>query len=101
MRIFVFLLMFIATAASADSYKLWHEKDDHHWTMYPMMNPTDPNREQGADLTYNDDLVESVTEHCTWAKGELPVMIWGLRTIDSKTGKEQIFECAKYINPTN
>ena len=98
MRIFIALLMLISLPAQAG---LFTKESDHHWAMYPMMSADDPNQKLGENLTYNDDLVASVTEHCTWAKGELPVMIWGLRTIDSKTGKEQIFECAKYINPTN
>lgn len=98
MRMFFALLMLFSLSAQAG---LFNKKDDHHWIMYPMMSATDSNQELGKNLSYHDNLVETVTEYCTWAKGELPVMIWGVRTFDSKTGEERIFECAKYINPTN
>lgn len=95
----LFALLFLFSAPGHAG--LWHDKDDQHWIMYPMMNANDSNQELGKNVSYHDNLVETVTEYCTWAKGELPVMIWGVRTFDSKTNHERVFDCAKHINPTN
>lgn len=94
-----FLMIGVSSLASAGDF--WPKESDQHWSMYPMMNANDPNKELGKNESYNPDLIAAVTDYCTWAKGELPVMIWGVRTFDSKTKHERIFECAKYINPTN